>query len=346
MAGVKYYITFFLHLSLVQFVLSQQQKNNEAVAGIGFTTNRIQDKDGNSLLVSVWYPSAKAGQRMNLRDYIIAGKLTEDITDTNVITGFKQMLERPFFGHSLTITNSELNKLLPVSFHASKDVSIRKGRFPLVIATAKPESYAETFEFLAAHGFVVAAVTMLWKDEKNDTLLYVNATNALAELLRFELKQPYVDTNNISAFGHGGGIQPAFYLAMRTSKIKSVINLDGGVFGLRSKTTLSPDYNPARLKIPMLHIITQSQRRIDNPAEFNALSNLRYRLIIKSDSIRHHDFTIWGRVITNQLRQRGEPTILVNKVFTSIDQLILYFLKSKKLISSVVPEDLFQYEKF
>jgi len=58
----------------------------------------------------------------------------------------------------------------------------------------------------------------------------------------------------------------------------------------------------------MLHIITQSQAKEDDRSEFNVLSNPRYRVIINSDSVRHHDFTVWGRVVANGLHKRGELT--------------------------------------
>jgi hypothetical protein len=90
--------------------------------------------------------------------------------------------------------------------------------------------------------------------------------------------------------------------------------------------TLSPDYKPAKLKSSMLHIVTQAQLREDSKPQFDALTNPRYRIVFKSDSVMHHDFTIWGRIIGNDLHQRGQE---VNEVFSNVSQLIYDFLVGK-----------------
>jgi len=271
-----FFIILFLAVSF--YALTQSTDKNNLKYGkynVGFQTIRLKGKNEYPLLISLWYPATAGGAKICLRDYIIAGALTTDIADTVSIHQFRRVLELPFLFHLDKIPDADFEKLLSTQFKACKDASIQKQKFPLLIVQATSDNYIEMFEFLASHGFIVAGITTSWKDQQNDTLLYVNATNILEELLNFMVKQSYVDTSRIAGFGHGGGIQPAFYLAMRTLRIKLLVNLDGGVFGPRSKTTLSPDYAPSRLKIPMLHIITQSQRKEDNEVEFNALSNPR-----------------------------------------------------------------------
>ena len=96
----------------------------------------------------------------------------------------------------------------------------------------------------------------------------------------------------------------------------------------------------------MLHIVTQSQANQDDVTEFNALSNPIYRIIIQPADMRHHDFTMWGKVVADGLRQRGASTGIVKDVFNDVENIILYFLNNNKLNASVINKNLFQYESF
>ena len=280
---------------------------------------------------------------MTLKDYIVTRALAKDVADTACIREFKKVLELPFLYHLDKVPDDQYVKVLAMPLRAGKNAAAVSKKFPLVIASASPDNYAVTFEYLASNGFVVASITAKDEQAPNDTLLWPKPTDRLAYLLKYMIGQPNVDTTRVAAFGHGGGIQPAFYLAMRTDKVKLLINLDGGVFGDRSKTTLSPDYRPSMLKIPMLHIITRSQEKEDNPLQWKVLSNPRYRLVIRSDEVLHHDFTMWGITVARVLHKRGAPTKIVEEVYSNVHSVMIYFLKQKKLDASAINSSLFNY---
>ncbi len=283
---------------------------------------------------------------MTLRDYIIESKETPTVPDTTALNDCKHVLELPFLYHLDPIADTDFEKAIGAPFSAFKNAPVQKGKFPLIIAYCLPESYPETFEYLTSHGFVVACVTGHLKDAANDTLLYVQATDILGQLIDIMAKQPYVDTSLIAGIGHGWGIQPPFHLAMRTRTIKMLVNMDGGVFGPRSKTTLSPDYNPSQLKIPMLHLVTQSTNAEDDAGQFNALSNPLYKLLVNSPAVSHHDFSIYGRIVDNGLHKRGGAAPPVEEVYAIAHKLILYFLLHGKLETIVVPPALFKFNVY
>jgi len=310
---------------------------------VGLTLQLQTGRDGKALLICVWYPSDGNGKKINLKDYIVARALSKDMADTVSTNYFKRILELPFFYHLDKLPDDEYNKVLSMPLNAHKNALPVHKKFPLVIAPASPENYTATFEYLASNGFVVASVNAKYEDVANDTLRWIKPTNNLEDLLKYMIRQKNVDTARIAAFGHGGGIQAAFYLAMRTDKIKLLINLDGGVFGERSKTTLSPDYKPAMLRIPMLHLITPFEEKEDSPAQWNAISNPRYKVVIKSDSIVHHDFLMAGVVVANGLHKRGPSTELVQDVFSNVNHIMLYFLENKNIGSEIVDKQYFNY---
>jgi len=170
---VKFYCTVLLGFCIWVHAYSSDKVDS---SNIGFKTIRKYETNGDPLLISIWYPAEKGTTRMNLRDYITANKLTTDIPDTNAIANFKSILELPFLYHLDKIPDADFEKIIAMPFNACKNAPMKKGKFPLLIATATSDSYAEIFEFLARHNFIIASITTKWKDEKNDSLLYVQAT--------------------------------------------------------------------------------------------------------------------------------------------------------------------------
>jgi hypothetical protein len=292
---------------------------------VGFTTMQVKGRQGDNLSIAVWYPANKGGKKMSLKDYIIEGRETPAASDTESLSQYKQVLELPFLFHLDKIPQGEFERAIATPFFAYKNAPVQKGKFPLVITYTSPESYPETFEYFASHGFVVACVAAHLPDITNDTLIYVHATDILEEFMLLMKQQPYVDTTRIAAFGHGWSIQPSFFLAMRTPAVKLLVNLDGAVFGPRSKTTFSPDYRPAALKIPMLHIISGETVQQEDINQFNILTNPRYRVMV-NDSVSHHDFGEFGRVVDVGLNKRGIAAPLVEKVYAGVHEMMVSFL--------------------
>jgi hypothetical protein len=283
---------------------------------------------------------------MRLKDYITESRETSGTPDSAVLQDFKKIIELPFLYNLPKIPQADFEKAIEVPFFGSKNAPAKKGKFPLVLMFCQPQSYPETCEFLAGNGFIVACVMARLGQPPNDTLLYVHATDILGQLADMMCKQPNVDASRIAAIGHGWGIQAPFYLAMRTQALKLIVNLDGGVFSPRSKTTLSPDYAPSKLTIPMLHIVTQSANEEDDAAQFNALKNPLYKLLINSPAVAHHDFTEYGRVVDLGLGKRGSDAPAAEDAFENVHKLILYFLQHGKLDDNVVPAGLFTFTTF
>ncbi|MBS1533171.1 MAG: hypothetical protein JSU01_22925 [Bacteroidetes bacterium] len=310
---------------------------------VGFRAIHQFDGQGRPLAIGVWYPAASTGKGMALKDYIIAGSLSAEAADSVSTNEFKRILELPFLYHLDKVPADVYRGLISMPLRGFKNAAMRKGKFPLIITLAAPDAYPVTFEYFASHGFVVASIVNKYDDVQNDSLIWTKPTNDLAYLLKYMTGQAYVDTNRIAAFGHGGGIQPAFYLAMRTPKIKLLVNLDGGVFSDRSKTTLSPDYKPAQLRASLLYISTQAQKGYDDPRQWNILRNSRFKVLVRSEEVRHHDFTMWGILVAEGLHQRGESAKIVEDVFANVHTMILQFLNKGKLAESGVDQNYFEY---
>jgi len=312
---------------------------------VGFKNFHLTTKNGDDILVNLWYPANAGGKQMTLGDYIVASPLDEHAPDTAALNEFKHIMELPFLFHLAPVPIDVYDRVLSIYTHAYRNATMQKKRFPLIIAFASADDYIVSYEFLASHGFCVASIRTKDEDVTDEHLYYVKPTAMLGELLNYMCQQPFIDTGHIAAIGHGWGIQAPFYLSMKSDKIKQLINLDGAVFGPRSKTTLSPDYAPSHLTIPMLHITSVSTRKDEDPNQFKVLTNPRYRINIASDSVWHHDFTTFGRVAGEVLGKRPSMP-LIDSTFNEVHRLVLYFLENKRIDSSVVNKQWVSFEQF
>lgn len=296
---------------------------------VGFKTIRLVDNNQNPLLISLWYPAEKGNHPLSLQDLITAAGISAEVPGAALMTDFKNVLKRIYDIDSLQepLFSTTLSNLTN-TYHNSKR---RTGRFPLIIGASEPAPYFTSFEYFASNGFVVAAVHMQFNTPApNPGDPMRRYTDVLGELLNYMYDQPYIQPSDITAFGHGGGIQSAMFLSMRTPKIKRVINLDGGFFGPRSGTTAASDYHPDKFKVPLLHIITVQQQLQDDQVQFKAITSPVTRVSIQSDSIQHHDFTVWGKVLGLGLKKRY-PMQLINEVFKETHKIMLKFLSGKEV---------------
>lgn len=342
---IKHAYYFLLFLLMVNHCIYSQppvwSNLEQGKYSCGFKTLRIIGSNQNPLLVSLWYPAEKGNQRISLAGLITAGRVTEDIADTTLIREFKNVVMRIYDMES--VPEPLFSRAISATINTYHNAAMIKGRFPLIIASSQPASYFASFEYFASHGYVVASVQARFSTPPDTTDPMHRYTDALNELLDYMYDKPYIDNTNITAFGHGGGIQSAMFLSMRTRKIKRVINLDGGFFGPRSETTRSKDYRPEQFTDPMLHIITVSQQKEDDPMQFRAIRSPLTRVRIKSDSIQHHDFTVIGKVAGIGLGIRS-PMELIDGVFKAVNEIMLRFLSGQQI--EIISNHLFQIEKF
>ncbi|WP_128548240.1 hypothetical protein [Larkinella soli] len=308
---------------------------------VGFRTLRQTGRDGTPLLISLWYPARPNGRSLSVGDLIRAGAGPGE-PDSLPVVSFRDLLKR-IYGRD---TLPGFQAVLAESAGLFAEAALLPGAYPLVIAQSDPISYQETFRFLAAHGFVVAAVRGRFSDQPPGPETgkhYSRFTDALESLLHFMVTQPFVQKDSVYAFGHGGGIQAALYLAMRTPLIRKVVNLDGGFFGPRSHTTLSEDYHPEKLSVPLLHVVTSAQAREEDPAQFRTLSNPILKVTIRPDEVRHHDPTALGRMAL-KLTLRQDRTGRLETAFRSVHRMVLDFLRGKPVTPE--PDSFFSVEKF
>ncbi len=312
----------------------------------GFRVIRETGTDGKPFLISLWYPADKAGDKMTIRNYVETGIMNGKEDKQVLAQSFKETLEIPQLFGLEKIPDADYDKLLSTPVMATANAKLTKGKWPLIISDTEPVSLFVTNEWLASQGFIVAVPSADMPPPLNDSLLYKAPTTALEFLLRYMMRQSFIDTANISALGFGGGSQAAFYLSMRTSAIKCLVNVEGGMFMPLSKTTLSHDYNPVGFKIPLLHIVRPQIINGESVSEFNAIASPKKYRLTNLSSTQHHDFTVYGRVVNAVLQKRGNDAALASDIFTQVHELILQFLKLRRLEPSDIRSEQIRLEVF
>jgi hypothetical protein len=326
---IKIFI-FLACTALITNVTSSQLQGSlkKGAHNVGFKILNVKDDHGKALRICIWYPAKEKGTAMKLSDYVdipsIGGSQEKKVLRNELKNTLSFAMDIP------SIPQSDFDKALTTDVLAVKDAIMETGKWPVIISDCEPTPLVVTNEYLASHGYIVALPAMQYPPPTDDRTLYSGPTFGLESLLNFMLEQSYVDENNISALGFGGGACAAFYLTMKTNKIRLLVNIEGGLFMAQSKITLSPDYFPGKITATILHIVNPHIISSESADEFNAVRSKKFRLT-EQVQLQHHDFTIYGRIVNGLLHQRGQDAEKATMVYTELHDQILYFLKNEKI---------------
>ena len=198
------------------------------------------------LTVHVWYPARSSGRAMTFADYL------EDRA------GFETFLTGAGLGAET------INTYLGAVMLATRNAPRAQRRFPLVLVGQGNEQSAADqavlCEFLAAHGYVVAATP---SPMRRTPMTSADEIGQFAELQAAELARAipivvdelHADASRIGVVGHSFGARAVLLLAMRDERVRAIVSLDGGIgtaLGAESMKS-APSYK-AGLAPPLLHL--------------------------------------------------------------------------------------------
>lgn len=226
-------------------------------------------------------------------------------------------------------------RLIKIPTAAIRNAPVAKGRFPLIIygggANFGTDENVVLWEYLASHGYIVAAVPTMGAD----TVDY-SADDAGLEILTRDMEflfaqvrnLPNVDADRVAAMGFSYGGQAALLMAMRNPDIKAVVGLDPSFIGTFYSKFLknSPFYNVDNVMIPLLEM----HRKDPQTVTYDLTDALKYaeRYSFEINDLSHVDFTnfalLYSAVLSEQARQN--PPISARKAaFEAMSRYILDF---------------------
>ena len=247
--------------------------------------------------VSIWYPAASvpSARPMTYREYV------QLPPPPAAFRGLAAALEARNMASLRQVVRGEqaLESLLATSTAAYGDAPPAPGRFPLVIYVSglnESGQHANSVlgEYLASHGFVVAAIAQGSRTPSRlrlginpiDLELQVRDVEYAGAALR---ALPFVGRRWAMA-GHSMGGIVAMLAAARNRDVAAVVGLDAsyGSSALLANLTSSPYFAPQHARAPLLDL-----RRSDPPADLAVLDSLRHadRYMGELPKIAHGDFT-------------------------------------------------------
>jgi hypothetical protein len=237
----------------------------------------ISTNVGRQIPIAIWYPAIRSTQaHMRLRDYVRASGeaiVGEPAAGASSLSRFVDDAAARGVGRPAVET------LLKAETSAMRNAELVPKRFPLVLfAHASPETESVMCEYLASHGFVVAAVKSRGATEPDYRLSRENLDAMVSDLAfvaaRME-REPNVAGGGVSVIGMSNGSIAGVGLQLRGLRVSAVVSLDGGIGedagGTFLKERAAGDLS--RFSSPILHLYAPNNRHLnlDHLRSYHAL---------------------------------------------------------------------------
>ncbi len=225
---------------------------------------KSETSEGRNLPIHIWYPASEKSTLLPYDHYVnLMTKQTDEAfkkeSDAFAKKIFAYQVDQLKGEDGFTI--AQLDTLLALKTNASLNTHPMQQKFPLVIFPngASPAYQSVLCEYLASHGFVVAAVAL--KGEFSHVMgTSVKGLETAVSDLQFALgellKLPNVEKGQVALIGNAMASSVCTSLASRNKKIKALVSLEGGLLSRFEQDILNKTnfYEPQRVTLPILAI--------------------------------------------------------------------------------------------
>jgi len=287
------------------------------------------------ITIQLWYPSkANSGKRkLAYGDYCYNNlfKTSDEVIDTNQknqqFVTFRRSVEG-WFGRT---TDEAWDKLIRYPMLAEMEAEPVNEKFPLLIGMLRPLSTSVINELLASNGYVVAMINSEGSSSFSES--------ALENIPDMQFVISYLSKNenindDIGSFGFSGSGFSQVLFAMSDYRVKALADIESGIYmeGLFQALSASNYYNPAKLRVPFLHIFSHDlslQEKYIDEFEKKAKFAKRYRLILNQPKLHHWDFAAEGYTSCIFLNNRGTAGNNTRQSFEIASTYLLNFFNSE-----------------
>lgn len=298
--------------------------------------------DRRPIHIAVWQPakSATSGTAMTYGDYLPlmawdTGPEAEGAAERAVAELRYTQTVTPLAGPP---DSASIHRLMGERVWARRDAEPAPGTFP-VLVYAPGMGYpafdnSVLFEYLASHGYMVVAAPSTGPDAGRipyDAFGLEAQTRDLEFLTGYLRTLPQADRERIGTAGFSLGGLSSLFFALRDTRVKAVISLDGSVRAERSLAMARtfPEFRPERLRVPMLAFIAAPDPATPAPADESFLDQAKYSEITRAvvSGTVHHDFGSMSSLLQRASRDgKARDWAAATAGYEAICKLTLEFL--------------------
>jgi hypothetical protein len=223
----------------------------------------LKNSLGRQMQINVWYPAKSNGTSMVFEDYVhlLAQEIDfSPLTDKKRNDGTAKFIQQANeLARNDSRVSSGLSSVMKFPVAARRNASPVKGRFPIVVYLDSAARHHILCEYLASHGYVVAATSIKGSfEEELDVAL--TGIETLAADIQFVVGSMKGWSNaapdQVALIGLGITASGALNAQMRNSDIDALVSLEGGITTLFEDRMLKrlPFFDLASVRVPLLAI--------------------------------------------------------------------------------------------
>lgn len=249
--------------------------------------------------VNIWYPAVAKGNVMRYGDFLshTPESITVNTREEKLAKGKARWIEQTNdLGAKNKFSLLQFDSVFTLNTRSYLNASVAKGRFPVVVIPELPLTNSILAEYLASHGFVVAALPMMGTEStapENTVRGLETSAMDILEVISFLNQQSYVRENTIGLLGTGFNSSNCVVARTRNPNIKAIVSLEGGTItnfedGLLQQT---PFFDPRALAIPLMLIYAPHPHVKPHTIDYYKYTTIYYRYFA---NMREFDFLNYG----------------------------------------------------
>ncbi len=262
----------------------------------------------------IWYPAKKTGSDsyMSYKEYVYLSA-TEEKGGAPTAEA-RAASRRIFTAHPVfqNVPPDRMDQLFKMRTAASKNAAPHAGHFPLVVFGQgyffeSPLTHSILCEYLASHGYVVAAVPYQGyplPQSFHDLVGLENETRDMEYVISFMHDFPNADHDRLGVIGFDYGGMAALLVQMRNTDVDAVVGIDTGIMFLHNSVLLkqSPSYKVTNLRVPLM-LVTRTQAENGPEEDLSLFEQAKYseRFLLRLKGMNHQDFTSFGMLLSTLL---------------------------------------------
>lgn len=265
-------------------------------------SRRFGTQPARPIQISLWYPArAASGTELRYGDYMAQIATEGAASAFREGTREKGMQEFSAFYTSIGASPSTLDSIYQLPVQARRDAVALANDLPLIILAVgineSPAQHTALAEYLAAHGYLVAAIPTMGTQARDLTFSVEAVQTHLTDLnfvLRYVREHKLSTFKNVGLVGYSFGSGAAVLFAAARAEVTAVVSLDGSI-GFADRLPIYeavPGFHPAQLCTPLLHVHVSGSTRNELRAVSGPACGDRY--IATFTEGNHLDFSSVG----------------------------------------------------